>query len=220
MSQKRDRSRKPTVQFGADGLVVGWHFAVGEHFRAALDVQWTVRIENRVPVWGWTEGLPPLYAFAAGDVVRSRGPGDVSTTAQVVAATPDDMVGNVMEPGKLTMRLWSGDPRSTIGATVETTQRAFVRMLRTGVHDAPEPPSWPITVMIDYVDAGRRRSRRAVTILSVRERAGELALAGRCHLRDEERRFLVERIAELVTPDGEVIGAGRVEGWIRGILTA
>lgn len=46
-----------------DGYAKGWFFLVSSSFRPALDI---------VHTKGWTEGVPPLYAFRYGDSVESR----------------------------------------------------------------------------------------------------------------------------------------------------
>jgi hypothetical protein len=225
MSEKRNRSIRLSVEFGSHSrLALGWRFKVGDWFREALDIQWTRRIEERTPVWRWTEGLPPLYSFSVGDTIEERDDWEdrLPRLVQVVSAKPDDMVEGVIVLGKLTFDLWEGDPRRVQPTRHDSSQRAFARLLKTGVlsigEQLDETRRLPLDVIIDYVDGTRRESSRRITVLAVKERAGRMTLESRCHTANATRSFLVDRIDQLITTDGEVIDRAGVEPWIRDVL--
>jgi DNA polymerase III epsilon subunit family exonuclease len=58
-------------------------------------------------------------------------------------------------------------------------------------------------VMMEYLDANRRRTQRMVDPLEIRRSAGEMMLIAHCHLRNDRRNFKLERIVRLTRIDGE-----------------
>jgi DNA polymerase III epsilon subunit family exonuclease len=52
-------------------------------------------------------------------------------------------------------------------------------------------------VLMDYLDAGDRRTQRVVQPLQIRNFRGELVLIAHCHLRNDRRNFKIERIVSL-----------------------
>jgi hypothetical protein len=54
------RTTAVSVRFGGDDYAIGWKFGVHRAFMAALDISYTGKI--------LTEGLPPKYSFAVGDM--------------------------------------------------------------------------------------------------------------------------------------------------------
>jgi DNA polymerase III epsilon subunit family exonuclease len=58
-------------------------------------------------------------------------------------------------------------------------------------------------VLMDYLDAGDRRTQRVVQPLQIRNFRGELILIAHCHLRNDRRNFKIERIVSLSRVESE-----------------
>jgi DNA polymerase III epsilon subunit family exonuclease len=58
-------------------------------------------------------------------------------------------------------------------------------------------------VMMEYLDAGQRRTRRVIEPLQIQRYSGEMVLIAHCHLRNDRRNFKLERIVRLtrIEPD-------------------
>ena len=52
-------------------------------------------------------------------------------------------------------------------------------------------------VLMEYVDAGERRTQRVIEPLQVRRQSGELLLIAHCQLRNSRRTFKLDRIVQL-----------------------
>lgn len=52
-------------------------------------------------------------------------------------------------------------------------------------------------VLMEYVDAGQRRTQRIIEPISVRRQSGELLLIAHCQLRKDRRTFKLDRIVQL-----------------------
>ena len=52
-------------------------------------------------------------------------------------------------------------------------------------------------VMMEYLDAGQRRTQRVIEPIEIRRFSGEMTLIAHCHLRNDRRNFKVERIVRL-----------------------
>lgn len=165
-TQKRrkgpERSRNPVADF-ANGYAVGWAMAVGECFRAALDIAWTEKTKKgETSVWLWTQGAE--YNFQVGDTLhdipmsldvdwQSASVG-LRLTVQVIAAhpaawldpVPDDFedFGEKSEkrisfrryPGRITFQEYRPikDARQlSVKKIFDCTQDAFVWFLMTGI---------------------------------------------------------------------------------------
>ena len=64
-------------------------------------------------------------------------------------------------------------------------------------------------VMMEYVDAGDRRTHRVIEPLEIRRFKGELTLVAHCHLRQDRRTFKLDRIVQLTrVPVGTVDPGG------------
>jgi DNA polymerase III epsilon subunit family exonuclease len=63
-------------------------------------------------------------------------------------------------------------------------------------------------VMMEYLDAGNRRTQRIVRPLEIRRFKGEVTLIAHCHLRDDRRNFKLERIVQLTRVPEGVVDAG------------
>lgn len=104
-----------------DGYAKGWFFLVSSSFRPALDI---------VHTKGWTEGVPPLYAFRYGDGIESR---SGNWYVQVQRATSDtqtargsvDIVLYETETENLNLR-WRKRDHYVL------SQEDFVDLLKTG----------------------------------------------------------------------------------------
>jgi predicted DNA-binding transcriptional regulator YafY len=57
------------------------------------------------------------------------------------------------------------------------------------------------TVVMEYLDADGRRTRRTIQPLHLRRGNGELLLVAHCHLRNAQRTFKVERIVRMIRED-------------------
>lgn len=58
---------------------------------------------------------------------------------------------------------------------------------------------------IRYRDASGHVSKRAITVLQIHEGTETSMLFARCHLRNAQRNFRVDRILEVITVDGEIV---------------
>jgi DNA polymerase III subunit epsilon len=64
-------------------------------------------------------------------------------------------------------------------------------------------------VMMEYVDAGDRRTHRVIEPLEIRRFKGEITLVAHCHLRQDRRTFKLDRIVQLTrVPEGTVDPGG------------
>jgi len=143
---KRRRTADLSVRF-ENGRVKGWALRVGECFRPALDILQTERVVRVRTAGGelarkrlvFTEGRPPLYAFAAGDAIGTthfpEDDGD-HILLQVRRASPDqwdDAEGRVRD-GRLRVVVYRpGNPNGwEHTGSLDVTQQQFVAMLRTG----------------------------------------------------------------------------------------
>jgi hypothetical protein len=52
-------------------------------------------------------------------------------------------------------------------------------------------------VLMEYVDAGQKRTQRVIEPMQVRRQNGELLLIAHCHLRNDRRTFKLDRIVQL-----------------------
>src|SRR4029453_12102298 len=52
-------------------------------------------------------------------------------------------------------------------------------------------------VLMEYVDAGQRRTQRGIEPMQVRRQKGELLLIAHCQLRNDRRTFKLDRIVQL-----------------------
>jgi hypothetical protein len=77
MSKKKNRRIEDfNIEFGSDGLAVGWFFDVPLSFRSALDIERSALVDkaatkkNGVQTYRypWTRGVPPILSFSTGDV--------------------------------------------------------------------------------------------------------------------------------------------------------
>jgi hypothetical protein len=137
----------------ADDYAAGWFMAVHSCFRSSLDIELTPRMKKD-PETGknreemvWTQGTPPIYNFACGDILydakkvygRTWGDtlADISVLLQVVEAAPD-------EPDSLKSKVAGFvvareyRPRSDQSGvdfvkTHRMTQDEFVATLKTGL---------------------------------------------------------------------------------------
>ena len=57
-------------------------------------------------------------------------------------------------------------------------------------------------VMMEYLDAGQRRTERVIEPIEIRRFSGEMTLVAHCHLRNDRRNFKLERIVRLVRMEG------------------
>jgi DNA polymerase III epsilon subunit family exonuclease len=67
-------------------------------------------------------------------------------------------------------------------------------------------------VMMEYVDAGDRRTHRVIEPLEIRRFKGELTLVAHCHLRQDRRTFKLDRIVQLTRVPPGVTDPGGCEG--------
>jgi DNA polymerase III epsilon subunit-like protein len=63
-------------------------------------------------------------------------------------------------------------------------------------------------VMMEYVDAGERRTHRVIEPLEIRRFKGELTLVAHCHLRQDRRTFKLDRIVQLTRVPAGVVDPG------------
>lgn len=137
---KRPRTEDYGIVFGGPAkTAVGWAIPVPEAFQARLDILFTPRKGGH----RLTQGQPPQYSFASGDVlydppeVRNLRWGDalpiMRRMVKVDDAVSDALDGREVRSGTVTFRLsFHADGREIKALHHKVTQRGFVAFLRDG----------------------------------------------------------------------------------------
>lgn len=142
-TKRSQRSRKLIADF-VGGFAHGWAFAVGKHYRDALDIKLTPRAtEEGEQEEVWTQG--DCYSFRAGDVLYDTPQAyqgtwqdalqHIRVAVQVVQAAPDTVDDNRQVPGYVTFAVLRPDAtraRIVPGKTYTVSQAEFVALLQTG----------------------------------------------------------------------------------------
>ena len=213
---KRKRTDDYGIEFsGPAGTAGGWAIPVPQAFRERLDILSTPR-KGGVQ---WTQGVPPQYTFASGDVfydppdVREMRWGDALAVlrrmVKVEKATPDALDGKTVRSGFVVFQLSHYEDGEVFETERrEVSQRGFVAFLRDGVipdseevlradvarMDTDEPRRWEIV----YEDASGGSTTRVVRPRVVILRQQQVYVSGVCELAQAHRDFRADRIRSLM----------------------
>ncbi len=145
MAKRKKRTSDFNIKFTNDASqnIAGWFFAVPVAFRDALDIKYTVRKSSGRSIWDWTRGTPPQIAFDVGDVFYDqpdarradwgRASRQLNLAISVRAATSDRLSNGKIVAGVVEFDLLRfGDGRIQKTDTIKTTQREFMRFLKSG----------------------------------------------------------------------------------------
>ena len=213
---KRKRTDDYGIEFsGPARTAAGWAIPVPQAFRERLDILSTPRKGGAQ----WTQGMPPQYTFAGGDVfydppdVREMRWGDALAVlrrmVKVEEAKPDVLDGKTVRSGFVVFQLSHYDDGEVSDTERrEVTQRGFVAFLRDGVipegeevlkADVPrvgsdEPRRWELV----YEDANGDSTTRVVRPRVVVLRQQQVYVSGVCELAQASRDFRADRIRSLI----------------------
>lgn len=204
---------------GWRGTVDGWAIPVPGLFFDRMDIALTVLGGRRV----WTQGAPPAYSWALGDVlydppaVRTMRWGDALAILQravvVTGAQADAIDGSQVVPGWVEVTIT--DYADGVAAEVRearVSQADFVHWLRVGGPepvpgdgaDLTEQPVDGQVIAIEYVDAKMEASRRRIVVREIEPLDEHVWVRAVCLERRALRSFRLDRIQCVIDGDGVV----------------
>jgi hypothetical protein len=140
--QKREeRSERLDPDLVNHSFTIGWAFSLPASFKAAFDIRWDVRQENRVRRQTWTQGTN--FSFSCGDIIYdtpkayevwSDALQHFTTCLQVIEAIPSRPGSG----GQVRFRAsHPNDQRTALvsGKIYTCSQPQFVELLRNGTFE-------------------------------------------------------------------------------------
>ena len=146
MEKKRQNRTVDCKPRFVNGYAENWYMAVPDVFKQELDIILTERIENKIKVKRWTQGIPPLYNFKEGHIIFdtpkaysgewSEALKHIKIMVQIERGIPDtfDMNKGYCN-GHVFVKFYRPNKDKTKIEQVETaefTQKNFVHFLQTG----------------------------------------------------------------------------------------